>query len=96
VNFLGRVSVPTRVSLSVPLMKASTRLKAMSSWSWMGGSLEVGARGHESALETTIQTELQAPQGIDHDAGGVGAVPDLGFISHFNGTSPKVVPSMTM
>ena len=37
VNFLGSVSVPTRVSLSSPRMKASTRLKAMSSWSWMGG-----------------------------------------------------------
>ena len=34
---LVRFSVPTSVSLSSPRMNASTRLKAMSSWIWIGG-----------------------------------------------------------
>ncbi len=35
--FLTGASVPSRVSLSSPRMNASTRLKAMSSWIWIGG-----------------------------------------------------------
>src|SRR5215208_5063535 len=38
---------------------------------------EVGARADQWAGDAAVQRELRAPQCVDHDAGGVRAVPDL-------------------